>query len=154
MRKSLVIFKSIFILFLFIGCGFKIVNQSELDFNIANISTYGDSKIGYIIKNKLIFLTKNNGKKNIDLDIELTKNKEIKEKNIKNEITKFQITIIALVKYGIDDNKKFKISKVGEYQVSKQNYQTRISEKKLIESLSESAAENIINELVQIANDL
>ena len=142
------------ILFLFTGCGFKIVNQSELDFNIANISTYGDSKIGYIIKNKLIFLSKNNGKKNIDLDIDLTKNKEIKEKNIKNEITKFQITIIALVKYGIDDNKKFKITKVGEYRVSKQNSQTRISEKKLIESLSESAAENIINELVRVANDL
>ncbi len=154
MRKNLIILKSVFILFLFTGCGFKIVNQSELDFNIANISTYGDSKIGYIIKNKLIFLSKNNGKKNIDLDIDLTKNKEIKEKNIKNEITKFQITIIALVKYGIDDNKKFKITKVGEYRVSKQNSQTRISEKKLIESLSESAAENIINELVRVANDL
>ena len=99
------------------GCGFKVVNQSELiDFKIENISTSGDNRISYIIKNKLLPYSKSNGKKLITLEIDLNKNKFIKEKNINNEMTKIEISINAFVQYRSDENGKFEISKNGELQ--------------------------------------
>ena len=54
MRKKINYFNKLNYIFLITGCGFKVVNQSELiDFNIENISTSGDNRISYIIKNKL-----------------------------------------------------------------------------------------------------
>ena len=42
------------------GCGFKTVNLSETNnFNISEITSTGDKKINYIIKNKLISNTNN-----------------------------------------------------------------------------------------------
>jgi len=143
------------IIFLISGCGFKVVKQSDLiNFNIKSISTSGDNRISYIVKNKLLpYSKKNEGKKLITLEIDLNKNKFIKEKNIKNEITKFEISINAIVQYRLDETKSFKISKKGSYKVSNQYLQTLNNEKKLIKTLSESIAEKIIEELIIKTND-
>ena len=94
MTKKLFFFKGVIILFLLTGCGFKVVNQSELiDFNIENISISGDKRISYIIKNNLLPYSNSDGKKLVNIEIDINKNKFIKEKNIKNEITKFEISI-------------------------------------------------------------
>jgi len=98
MRNKLILLSSTIIIFLMSGCGFKVVNQSELiDFYIENISTSGDSRISYIVKNNLLPYSKGDGKKLITLELDLKKNKFIKEKNIKNEITKFEVSINAIV---------------------------------------------------------
>ena len=48
------------------GCGFKIVNVSELNnFSIINISSSGDKRINYIIKNNILYGTKKN-EENLD----------------------------------------------------------------------------------------
>ena len=154
MTKKLIFLKSTIIIFLLIGCGFKVVNQSELlNFNIDNISTSGDNKISYIIKNKLLPYSKSDGEKLVTLEIELDKNKFIKEKNIKNETTKFGISIKAIVQFRSDSAGKFEIIKRGDYNVARQYSQTLNNEKKLIQMLSESIAENIIEELILRAND-
>ena len=154
MIKRLFLLKSVIIIFLVTGCGFKVVNQSQIiDFNIDNISTTGDKRISYIIKNNLLPYSKSDGKKLLNIEIDINKNKSIKERNIKNEITKFQISITAFVQYRSEKNGKFQISKRGNFNVSNQYSQTLNNEKKLIEMLSESIAESIIEELISRVND-
>ena len=154
MRTKLTILISVIIFFLNTGCGFKVVNQSGLiNFKIENILTSGDNRISYIIKNKLLPYYKSNGSKLIILEIDLSKNKFIKEKNINNETTKIEISINAVVQYRSDENGEFRISKRGAYNIADQYSQTLINEKKLIRTLSENIAEKIIEELIQRTDD-
>ena len=73
--------------------------------------------------------------------------------SIKNETTKFEISISAVVQYRSDENGRFEISKKGDYNVASQYSQTLTNEKKLVKTLSESIAENIIEELILRTND-
>ena len=155
MKKKFNFFKYFILAILVTSCGFKVVNQSEIiNFSIAKITISGDNKISYIIKNKLLPYSRDNGKKLINLDIEVKKDKAIKEKNIKNEITKFDVTIVAVVNYSKDKLEKFVISKKGAYSVTSQYSQTLNNEKKLVKNLSEDLAEDIINKLIERKNDL
>ena len=83
--------------------------------------------------------------------------KTIKEKNIKNEITKYQILIKSEIVFNIVGKlKKYKIntSRTGDYIVA-DNYSTTLSnEKKLISDLVEGVSENILDEINLIINDL
>ena len=154
MKKIFSFLKSVILILILSNCGFKVVDQSKLiNFKVDSISISGDSRISYIIKNKLLPYSKNNEKKNIDLDIEIKKNKDIKEKNIKNEITKFQISIITIVQYGDSLSEKFEILKKGDYSVTNQYSQTLNNEKKLIKTLSENLAEELIEKLVERLGD-
>ena len=75
------------------GCGFKIVNQSENQrYKINEIEFKGENRVNYFIKNKLLKKTNNESLNNeITLLVTTKKSKIIKEKNIKNEITKYEI---------------------------------------------------------------
>ena len=87
---------SIILFIVFSGCGFKIVDLSKANnFSVIDINANGDKKINYIIKNNILYASKNNKAKQITIDINTKKNKIIKEKNIKNEITKYEIKIIT-----------------------------------------------------------
>ena len=154
MKKIFSFLKSVTLILIVSNCGFKVVDQSKLiNFKVDSISISGDSRVSYIIKNKLLPYSKNNKKKIIDLDIEIKKNKDIKEKNIKNEITKFQISIITNVQYGDDFSEKFAILKKGDYSVTNQYSQTLNNEKKLIKTLSENLAEELIEKLMERVGD-
>ena len=75
------------------SCGFKVINQSDLlNFYISDIESYGSKRINYKKKNKLLIINQDDDKKEIKLILNTKKTKTIKEKNIKNEITKYQIT--------------------------------------------------------------
>ena len=81
----------------------------------------------------------------------------IKEKNIKNEITKYLITISVSVDYNIIEFSKvgnFKIEKSRSYDVEKQYSRTITNEKNLIESLTKDISDEITNTLIVITNDL
>ena len=144
-------------IFLFSSCGFKIINQSKLvNFYISDIEVSGDSRINYIIKRKLLFNSKSSDKDLIIINLNTIKSKSIKEKNIKNEIVKYQISINVDVKIHTMTNKNiknFNVNKNGDYNVANQHSQTIDNEKKLIELLSESLADNILEELIFRFND-
>ena len=154
MNKLLKLFTLIVLL---TNCGFKIVNNSELrNFNIVEIETSGESRVNFSLKNNLINKKINNNRK-IKLDLETDKIKEIKENNIKNEITKYSITISTKVNFElIGENKlgEFTVSKKGNYNVQEQYSQTLNNEKKLIDSLTDEIVEEIFNNLAQTVNDL
>ena len=140
------------------GCGFKIVNQSENQgYNISEIELEGEKRINYFIKNRLLRKSNNGNLNNvIKLFIVTKKTKTIKEKNIKNEITKYEINITSniIAKLAKSNNYEFSVSSNGDYSVSEQNSTTINNEKKLIKILSQNMAEKIITELDLTINDL
>ena len=152
------IFFQIFIVFLITtSCGFKVYNQAELiNFSAEEIRTTGDSRINYNLKNKLISSLKNDYKEKITLIIETKKNKTIKEKNIKNEITKYQISIDANIKIESTDFniKPFMVQEKGDYSISSQHSRSINAEKKLIKQLSNNLSDKILEELLFRINDI
>ena len=81
------------------GGGFKVIDKRELlNFNIKEISTSGDKRINFELKNKLSDYNDTNSSKIIKIELDTKKTKSIKEKNISNEITKYQIKVIVDVK--------------------------------------------------------
>ena len=157
MKKKILF--SIFIIFLLINnCGFKIVNNSEIyKFDINEIIATGDNKINFKIKNKLIFSSKKNEKKLVDIYLDTNKSKEVKEKNSNNEITKYQISIASTVRVIelVSGNEIFfNIVKTGDFSVASQYSQTLANEKKLIDVLTDDVTENILNTIVLKLDDL
>ena len=157
MKKKILF--SIFIIFLLINnCGFKIVNNNEIyKFDINEIIATGDNRINFKIKNKLIFSSKKNEKKLIDIYLDTNKLKEVKEKNSNNEITKYQISIASTVRVKeiLSENEiYFNIVKTGDYSVASQYSQTLANEKKLIDVLTDDVTENILNTVVLKLDDL
>ena len=153
-KKSAFLF--IYISFLLTACEFKVVNKNyPLNFNIVNIETSGENRINFLIKNSLKN-NQNSSKNQIDLEIETFKEKIIKEKNIKNEITKYQIKITANISYEITPGEKrgnFSVSNDGSYEINKKYSQTIKNEKNLINNLTENIASEIKNNLINIADD-
>tara|TARA_Y100001958_G_C20885898_1_gene314172 strand:+ start:162 stop:626 length:465 start_codon:yes stop_codon:yes gene_type:complete len=140
------------------GCGFKIVNQSENQrYKINEIEFKGENRINYFIKNKLLKKSNNESLNNeITLLVTTKKSKIIKEKNIKNEITKYEISITSIIVAKSKENNsyEFNVSSIGDYSVSEQNSITINNEKKLIKILSQDIADKIITELDLTINDL
>mgnify|MGYP001323617710 CR=1 FL=1 len=138
------------------SCGFKVIDMSEQNnFSIVNIETIGESKINYIIKNKLLKSTKKEINK-INIKLETEKIRNIKEKNIKNEITKYEILINVNVVVVEDKNKKehnIDVRTTGDYSVAEQNSATRNNEKQLIKLLANSLSDKILNEINLKLND-
>ena len=146
------------ILILVTSCGFKVINQSDLlNFYISDIESYGSKRINYKIKNKLLIINQDDNKKEIKLILNTKKTKKIKEKNIKNEITKYQLTISVKVKVKSSKNREgqlFTKEKSGFYNTGKKYSTTLNNEKKLIELLTSSLSDEIFDELINKVNAL
>ena len=140
------------------GCGFKVVNVSELNnFSIVNINSSGDKRINYIIKNNILFGNKKNQANQIIIDLNTKKNKNVKERNIKNEIVKYNITINANVAFKEIIREKdynFTITKSGSFSTASQISTTRNNEKNLISILAKDLANEILEEIRLKLNDI
>ena len=143
-------------LVLLTGCGFKIIDKRELlNFNIKEISTIGDRRINFELKNKLSDYNNTDSSKVIKIELDTKKTKSIKEKNISNEITKYQIKVIVnvkLIKTDNTNNLEFTIEREGDYVVADKFSQTLNNEKKLIRNITEKISESIIGEIINKLN--
>ena len=143
-------------LILLTGCGFKVIDKRELlNFNIKEISTKGDKRINFELKNKLSDYNDTNSSKIIKIELDTKKTKSIKEKNISNEITKYQIKVIVnvkLIKIDNTNNLEFTIEREGDYVVADKFSQTLNNEKKLIRNITEKISESIIGEIINKLN--
>ena len=91
------------------------------------------------------------------INAEVRKSKIIKEKNIKNKITKYEINISTLISFNILDGNKsdtYKIEKKGFYNVNDKHSVTLSNEKKLIKDLVKQISEQVLNDLQLKMNDL
>ena len=140
------------------GCGFKVVQNSSINnFSISDIITEGDKRINYILKNKLLSASNESENKLIQISLKTNKDKQVKERNIKNEITKYQIKItvnVTCTEISNGSEFKFSKSKTGDYSVSNQYSRTLNNEKKLVELLTDNIADQILNELKTKLNAL
>ena len=140
------------------SCGFKIIDQSKLkNFKIQNIIVTGEKRINYKLKNKLLSRSNKTSNRSIVIELATSKVKNVNEKNIKNEITKYQLEITVSIKYYEVNNKipnTFNVVESGNYLVSKKYSQTLNNKNKIIEILTERIANNIVNSLMQKFNDL
>ena len=138
-------------------CGFKRLDDLML-INIISIETDGYKKANYFIKNDLLTQKKNKvNNAKINIKIETKRKKIISEKNIKNEITKYNINIESFVNvYFIKENKKktFNISENGDYRVEKSSISSSKNLDNLERNLSNSIAKKIRKKIIILANDL
>ena len=145
---------SIFCLLVLSNCGFKLA-QNTYDFSIVDINTSGDKNISYLLKNKLNFGSKEKANQ-LEIEIFSKKIKTIKEKNITNQITKYEVKIVSRIEYRTlpnGDLNNFTISKFGDFSVTSEHLNTLNNEKKLIEILINVMAEEILLNLSIKLND-
>ena len=145
---------AIFSLLVLTNCGFKLA-QNTYNFSIVDINASGDKNISYLLKNKLNFGSKEKANQ-LEIEIFSEKLKTIKEKNIANQITKYEIKIVSKIEYKTlpnGDLNNFTISKFGDFSVTSEHLNTLNSEKKLIEVLINDIAEEILLNLSIKLND-
>ncbi len=142
---------------IFTNCGFKVVNQDFFkNYKFSELNITGDNKVIYLIKNKLNIDNKDSTKE-IKLNIDTKKNKVVKERNIQNEITKYEITINAKIKYIIEDEniaEEFSLTKKGDFNVKSKHSETLNTEKKLTKNLINNLSEQILKNIMIRLDDL
>ena len=158
MKKIAQNFSIILLMLILTNCGFKVVDKTKLNnFSIKEITSSGDKRINFKIKNNLSINTAKQNDNKLLVSLKTKKNKIIKEKNIKNEITKYQILLTTeidfnLIKVGKMYKEKVVIS--GDYLVGDNYSKTLINEKKLIDDLTDLVSKKILKEIKLKINDL
>ena len=145
------IFLVFFLNLLLFGCGYKVVDKSNLrNFYITEITNTGDNRINFKIKNKLLFNNPENKQKPLSLTIDSNKKKNIYEKNDKNEITKYKIDVEIKVKYVEVVNKNngnFVINASKILDVKDQQSSTLNRERKLVDLMCDDLADKILDKI-------
>ena len=147
----------IVLFFVISNCGYKVLNNLETNnFNIKEISTSGDKRINFKIKNNLIIDSSKNKTNNLILKLDTKKIKKIKEKNIKNQITKYEISLISNIKLNFlekNQKHKFSITSNGDYLAADKYSTTLKNEKRLIQDLTNDLSNKIKKRINLITND-
>ena len=148
-----------FTLIFFAGCGFKLLDQTKLkNYNILEIKDSGDKKVNFFIKNELNNLLNDaNSNNDLIITIKTEKVKSIKEKNKKNQITKYNININSIIEiYFINRNvtKTINLNKENFYNVNTNQSVTRNNQKNIENNLNDKLAQDISNKLLRIINEL
>ena len=139
------------------NCGFKVLDKSKINnFTINSIITNGDNRINYKIRNDLLINSLKDSTNLVNINLNTNKKKTIKEKNIKNEITKYQMILsfdieLDFIKDNFKENISFNLD--GDYSVG-ENYSTTLNnEKKLLDDLVQSASDKVLEEIGEIIDD-
>ena len=155
-----IITKSFFFILLFstVNCGFKVINETERnDFSIQEIKTTGDKRINFKIKNNLLNSARKNNENTLYINLVTTKTKSIKEKNIKNEITKYEISLNVNVRFRLinsDTNHEINLTYIGTYLVVSSYTTTLNNEKKIVDDLIENISDKILKKISLKLNDI
>ena len=96
MVKSILVFIIIFLSFS--SCGYQKVNNSNQMFSIEEIQVNGDKRTSFLIKRKMERFSREDGLNKLAISINLGTNKSIHEKNIKNKVTKYKLSLTAETK--------------------------------------------------------
>ena len=144
-------FVLLLLIILLSNCGFKVVTKDDFgDYKVKEILTTGDSRISFDLKKKLINNSSEYSQNLIRVNMNVKKTKEIKEKNIQNEITKYTIKLSASSQIEeINQDKDFNITESvsADYNVEDQFIKTRNNERKIIKSLTNNLSDQIINSI-------
>lgn len=142
----------IFLFLILTNCGFKVLDKTKIyDYSIQEIMLSGDKRIGFLLKNNFLVNSSKNSDKSLFIELNTNKIKNIKEKNIKSEITKYEISLEANAKFYLNPSKEnvveIKVKVIGDYVVGKNYSSTLTNEKKLIDNLIEKLTQEILDEI-------
>ena len=143
--KLIVFFTMVILLY---GCGYKNIYQGESLIEIKSMKTTGDNQIGNKLKSQIKLISSKEGINKINLDLNIKKNKRVKEKDITEKVTKYVINlIINLELEEIKNNKKLTnvFDKEIQYVVAKNHSGTITNEKEAIKSLTMQISEEVIS---------
>ena len=131
------------------SCGFKsLIKENPINLNIENFITQkGDKKLGKIIRNDVMLYSSKEAKKNIDIILEIDKQKQIREKNLKNRVTKYNLTLNVAVFIKGDFEDKFTFNKTSSTTVTASSFNNFLDEERVYANLSKRIADEIKNML-------
>ena len=149
----------ILIVFLITGCGFKVLDQSQLkNYKILEIRESGDKKSNFFIKNKLYnLLNSNNSTNELIIDIKTYKEKAIKEKNKKNQITKYNIKINSTIELNFINmnlKKTINLNEENFYNVNVNHNVTQNNERNSEKNIIDELSQDMSNKILKIINEL
>ena len=137
------------------SCSYKpIFSEKNYNFEINEIEYSGDKQISNIIKNKLNLIKKSEGqsKKEYNLSIDNSKEKNIVSKDSKGDPLKFELIVTTI--YEVKNNGNLllnkKIKKNNIYNNETDKFKLEQNEKIIIENLSEKVSEVIISSIINL----
>jgi hypothetical protein len=143
---------------LLVQCGFKVVDTSLSNLSVKKLDIDGYNKVNFLIKNDLLNKIRGtNSSTPVNLRITTKRKKEISEKNIRNEITKYKIILNTRVEITRTTQEKldvFDISTNGDYRVETSSIKTLKNLDNLEKKLSNEISKEIKQKLFFLNNDL
>ena len=87
------------IIFLTSSCSYQKMNSiDQKRFDIQEFEVTGGARESFVLQKKIQRFSNKNSSNKIKILIELTKNRTIKEKNIQNKVTKYNLSLSANIK--------------------------------------------------------
>ncbi len=149
MKNNIKIVSILFFLLMLTSCGFKpILQKSNNLVYINNVKIFGEQRIAYILKNKILLISSVNSKNKYDVEIKITKKKSTKIKNEKGKIMRYDVTISADLKLiNLDSGEIINniFIEKSDYDIGNNHSDTINNEKSIIKNIVQGLAENIIN---------
>ena len=143
-----IIYLFLVIIILTSSCAYKKMSSADKKkFHIQKIEITGDKRTSFIIKKKINRFSNNEGKNKINIFIELEKERKIQEKDIRNKVTKYKLSINANLK--VSDIKSGK--KLNRTFNSNQTYIVESNYSNTVNNLKEAnnlLIETIVNEIL------
>lgn len=158
MKKTFLSVVLIIFIFSLNHCGFKVVKYGEdKNYNVINFEDVGNNNINYTIQRNLVRSQNNQNLFDLNISVESILNKNIKEKDISNKITKYELFVVSKVKIlVIDKNKEyeFTISDKGELKASSKINKLKYDEKIILLRLANNISNQIDKKITSLLNDL
>lgn len=158
MKKTFLSIVLITSLFSLNHCGFKVVKYSEdKNYNVINFEDIGNNNINYTIQRNLVQAHNNQNLFDLNISIETILNKNIKEKDISNEITKYELIVVSKVKILVVNMNKeyeFTISDKGELKASNKINKLKYDENVILFRLANNISNQIDRKITTFLNDL
>ena len=137
------------------SCGYKKLNNEENNYYLSKIIITGEKRIGQVIKQSLKTYSFKESPTKINLSLNVSKNKIIKNKDAAGVINNYLITIVVEMsikneKTGNVFNKNF--SKSLDFKAKNNHSETLITENKTTSIISNSLAEQITDYLLDYSN--
>ena len=158
MKKTFLSIVLIISLFSLNHCGFKVVkNDEDKNYNVINFEDVGNNNINYTIQRNLVRTHNNQNLFDLSISIESKLNKNIKEKDISNKVTKYELFVVSKVKIlVIDKNKEyeFTISDKGELKASSKINKLKYDENIILLRLANNISNQIDRKITSLLNDL
>jgi len=130
------------------SCGFKKINQDKTLIHFKNITTSGEDRIAYKLKNSILLVSNEMATTTYDVDIKVIKKKSNKIKNDKGKITRYSLNISAIVNFNNINTQEIinrSFTESTDYNIGQNHSQTKNNEVNATQILIDQLSETILN---------